>query len=141
MKNRTSAQSFAPMAELKSVESAIAHCQTPEQVEDLKAWIVSLQSLFKKRGLFEKGFKASELWIEADRKLKDLIGRPGVTDQDLAEAFLTSEDAIKILRADLNRAYDKPDEMIDSLKHKAFKSKEYLTRKWFIKGEQESVFR
>ena len=132
MKHTKSSLPLATKSDLESVQKAIDKCETITQVDDLKDWINTIQSLFKKRGLFERGFKASELWIEADRKFKELIGQSRLTNKDLAQALNMTTGTLKSIRHELKRAYDKPDEDIARLKHKAFEKREYLTRKFFI---------
>ncbi len=126
--------------DLAGADQAIEKIQTPAQAEETKLWFKTLQELFKKRGLFEEGFKASEIWTKADRKLRDLIGKSGLTEDALAKALNTTKSAVKTLRSELKRAYDKPQDFLEKIKQEAYEKKEYLTRKIFIKGGQTSMF-
>ena len=135
--------SSLPMAtrDLDDAARQIAEIKTPLQAENKKLWFSSLQKLFEKHGLFEMGFKASEYWTEADRKLWGMLGKSGLTtEKALAEALRTNKTSIKTLRHDLKRAYDKPEETLEALKRKAFEKGEYLTRKWFMKDGQTGHF-
>ncbi len=114
--------------DLTRADQAIEKIRTPEEAEEVKAWLKTIQGLYEKRGLFEQGYKASDFWVQADKKFWKLIGQSGLSEGALAKALHTTKSALQSLRHDLKRAYDKPEEVFEELKQKAFEKKEYLTR-------------
>ena len=132
-KNKTSRVPVAT-GDIEKAKRKIANVQNPEQAEEVKLWLFTIQKLFHKRGEFKKAFKASELWIDADRKLYNMLRQSGLTNQALADSLKTSVGAMKTLRTDLKIAYERPEEEFLALKDKAFNKGALLTRKWFIQN-------
>lgn len=129
--------------QIKSTRRAIATLETPQEAIELKTYIETIIKLAEKKGIYEAAYEASELWIEADRKLYKFLTKPsypGVSDQTLAESLKISKSFLQKLRNSLKRAYEKPDNEIQDLKNKAYNKKVYLTRDWFIKSGQSSMF-
>jgi len=123
---------------IAGAERAVATIKSPDQAQSAKIMVTALKRLFEKEGLFDQAFGASKLYIQADRKLFDLISKSGLTYADLAKELSSTESAIKVLVHDLRRAYGRPESEIKSLIQKAYAKREYLTRKWFIASGQGS---
>ena len=124
-------------ADMASAQKAVETIQTPAQVGEVKLWISAILKFYEKRGLFEKAFQASELWVQADRKLYEMTikkkNKFGVifSDSELAGALNIQIEDLHVLRRELQTAYAKPQSEISVLKRRAFESKRYLTRKLF----------
>ena len=125
---------------IDSIEKAVENIKNPVQAEELKLWLATAKKLYHKRGEFQNAFKASELWIKADRKLYFLISPSRRRNAILAKSLNISVSRLHNLRNELKRAYDKPENEIADITKKAFNSGALLTRKWFIKGGQDSIF-
>ena len=131
--------------ELKKAQIVIRKIQDPIQAMEAKIMLASLQNLFYKRWEFKNAFKASELWVEADRKLFKMLSQPGLSLAELSKSLGATFSALQNLKYDLKRAYDKSEEELQSLKKKAFDLGVLLTRQFFIQhgkgafstGEQE----
>ena len=128
------------MVELDKAQKMIAGIHTPDQADKAKVWFDTLKKLYLKSKEFKAAFKASELWIEADRKLYKMLNLPGRIDAEISEALgMQKKGNVKKLRHELKRAYDRPENEILELKDKAFNSGALLTRKWFIKNGKDYV--
>ena len=138
-KRRDSDAILSTKVDLFALKSALKNIKKPADAERLKVFFKSLQRFFLKKKLFERVFKASELWVEADHKLYKMINESSLTKSELAKELNTSQGCLRALRKDLKLAYDKPESVILSLKKKAFENKEYLTRKWFIRNGESSI--
>ena len=125
---------------LDKAQKMVAEIQTPDQADKAKLYFSTLQKLYHKEGEFKDAFKASELWIEADRKLYEMLNPSGRTDAEIAEALgMKNKGSVKKIRHELKSAYDRPENKILELKEKAFKTGALLTRKLFIQRGKRYV--
>ena len=130
-------KTFLPVATdgLNKAKKMVANIKTPEQVDTAKTFMEALKKLFHKKGEFEDAFKASEIWVDADRKLFEMIGGPtGRTEQEIASSLDITKSRLKNLRHELKRAYGRPDNEIKELRDKAFNAGALLTRKWYLQN-------
>ena len=128
-----------PEAFITRAKRQISEIKDPSQIKDVQDILKTAHKLYKRKGLFETAFKVTELDTDADRKLFELIGKSGLTTEEAwAKALGTNKTALKTLRHELKKAYDKSEETLEGLKRKAFEKREYLTRKWFLTNGQTS---
>ena len=96
----------------------------------------TFQKIWEKRtGGFENAFKASELFIQAERQFYSLFEKEcqsGLTHNELARALgIKNANASRTLLSELKTAYNKPESAFKEIRDKAYSRQKCLDRQWF----------